>query len=212
MGISPAKLGVALAQAQEFLRKQFEVSPEVLARMTDKERQWVAFRQRVAAGNITPQEREKVTAWHESGHVVCETLFGFSRVVRVSILPNEFSQGHVWTKIPQEKLVPLTEDTIKRMFLCSLSGPFSEMFITGQGNASGDWQNLYAFCKQHGLSDAEIRRWELWTCRQERDDDPVPGVNHFVLDNFEKIFHVAHVLYEQKTLTGQDVRSLLWTN
>ena len=211
MGISPAKLG-ALAQAQEFLRKQFEVSPEALARMTDDQKQWMTFRQRVAEGKLTAAEREKICAWHESGHAVCETMFGVGRLVQVSIIPTEISHGHVWTKIPQEKLVPLTENTIKRMFLCSLSGPFAEMFIAGQGNASGDWKNLYAFCKQHGLSDAEIRRWELWTCRQERDDDPVPGVNHFVLDNFEKIFHVAYVLHERRTLAGEEIRSLLWTH
>lgn len=208
--VSPEKLSAAMAQAKEFLRKQSEVSPEVLARMTDEQKQWMAFRQRVADENITSQERERICAWHESGHALAELKYGVGRVVQISIKPNEC--GYCWTKIGQEKLFPLTDDTIKRIFLCSLAGPFAEMYLTGQGDDSADHEVLYAFCKQHGLTDEQIRHWELWTCRRHRDNDPVPGVNWFIEDNLQTILRVACVLFDQKTLTGQEVKALLWKN
>lgn len=128
-------------------------------------------------------------------------------------IPNEVSEGHVWLKIPKSVLSPPTEDVIKRMFLTSLAGPIATMYLTCIGEATGDLHNLWKFCDENHISAEEARKWELWTCRLERDDnDKIPGVNHFVLDNWEAIFRVACVLHEKKTLSGEEVRSLLWTN
>ena len=212
MGVSNEKLATALEQAQQLLLKQLELTREQAAGLTAEQRTFWDFMRRARAGKLSPQEQEKVIAFHESAHVVADLKYGVGHVVHVSVVPNDFSEGYVWTKIHQSSLSPLTEDTIKRMFLTSLAGPFAEMYLAGIGTASGDWHSLWKFCEDNNIPPTEVRKWELWTCRTDRDNDPIPGVNWFVLDNWETIFRVACVLHEKKVLTGEEVRSLLWKN
>jgi hypothetical protein len=201
-----------LAQAEELMLKQLDLPPEQLAALTHEQRSYLDLMRRARSGKLSSEERKKIHCVHEAGHAVAELKHGVGRMVEVSIKPNHIVEGYCWVKIPPEKLSPLTEDTIKRVTLCSLAGPVAEMYAAGIGEGTGDAWNLWNFGKEHGFSPEQVNEWDRWCCRQERDDDPVPGVSFFVLDNFEKIFHVAYVLYERQTLTGEEVRSLLWKN
>jgi ATP-dependent Zn protease len=145
------------------------------------------------------RQQEKILSCHEAAHAVafCKLLHGID-VCRIT--PNPEGDGYIGFVRGANITESATKEEMQSRFVCSLVGPVLEAWITGEGYALGDLALLAKDALRWGLNSEQF--YELLGKAHAAAVD-------FVRTHLDQIEKVGRALYEKKTLSNDEVKSLI---
>jgi ATP-dependent Zn protease len=151
------------------------------------------------------------TAYHEAGHAVMMLHLGV-RFRTVTIVPEEDSLGHVLKhKVrnfrPDIEMNARTLFSIDQQIMCSLAGPAAEARFAGRYNRRGaKWDHDNAAKLVDYLAGEGAGEYALYLRLYKLRAKNMVNSLHF----WKQVQSVAQSLLNRQTMTGEEVRELLY--
>lgn len=152
-----------------------------------------AFQKRVKAGQLTQEEREKLTSVHEAAHD-CVLIDSGLVVDRATIIPAPGEKGSV------DAPFPVTFENFQKVCIATLAAGILESTVSGTSNISGDLAELRRLSFHFSLSQDQFL--EVFGLLYN-------SASEWLVEHFNQVIAVAKLLFERKTLTGEEVAAAM---
>lgn len=167
----------------------------------------------------TPEELYRI-AVHEAGHAIVSELVEKGSVANLTIVPRGNAMGFLRQAPKEDKYIYTREQLEKQIMIC-LAGSVAEKVIIGNKStgASNDFEKAVELAKEiifSGLSSLGIISKDDISPKKINDEvTKIIGAlekktTELLTDNHFVIHKVVNVLKEKETISGEELRSILY--
>ena len=173
---------------------------------------------------VVLDKEKKTVSFHEAGHALMGKLLNTDLITKISIIPRGEALGYVMY-FPDEERFLVTTEELKNKIKVLLGGRAAEKLVFGEisTGARDDLKKAnsiaYQMVCEYGMSNLGNRVFEVslikncYNIIDEEIKNIIDECYHHSIKNLEAnkdlLNRVANALYEQETLTGEELDSII---